>query len=126
MIHRSSIKTGQISECFISKFPNYTKDAKTNKASGYGAVGSALGWGSRGHRFKSCYPDQNISDSNLSKIVSRIISGFSGNEPSIKPNTHPKLDKVNENAIIPPCNNFYVTPRKTNVSTTTICRDRLC
>ena len=36
--------------------------------SGYGAAGSALDWGSRGRRFKSCYSDQEKDDSKESSF----------------------------------------------------------
>lgn len=44
--------------------------------SGCGAVGSALVWGTRGHRFKSGHPDQNIHPENQVLIHGDCLTGL--------------------------------------------------
>lgn len=39
----------------------------------YGADGSTLEWGSRGHKFKSCYPDSDPLWDNLNEWINKGI-----------------------------------------------------
>ena len=53
-------------------------DKTRNKASGCGAVGSALPWGGRGRKFKSCHSDQEKHRKQpFSVLFSFVFNGFS-------------------------------------------------
>lgn len=54
----------------------YSGSKKAYDLSGCGAVGSALDWGSRGRKFKSCHSDHNVETKKMSPAKSPIISGF--------------------------------------------------
>lgn len=61
----------------------YSGSKKAYDLSGCGAVGSALDWGSRGRKFKSCHSDHNEETKKMSSAKSPIISGFFATQTAI-------------------------------------------
>lgn len=50
---------------------------------GVAQIGSALPWGGRGRRFKSCHSDHNVETKKMSLAKSPIISGFFATQTAI-------------------------------------------
>ena len=50
---------------------------------GVAQIGSALPWGGRGRRFKSCHSDHNVETKKMSPAKSPIISGFFATQTAI-------------------------------------------
>ena len=61
----------------------YSGSKKAYDLSGCGAVGSALDWGSRGRKFKSCHSDHNVETKKMSPAKSPNISGFFATQTAI-------------------------------------------
>ena len=61
----------------------YSGSKKAYDLSGCGAVGSALDWGSRGRKFKSCHSDHNVKTKKMSSAKSPNISGFFATQTAI-------------------------------------------